>query len=195
MICCILNVKIGDRVDQICQPIVIPSPSPDTAYSWGGLSKVDSARWDVFNLTSEELTMNGTSGKQPILFIASFAVPSETKQLRKISPVGFSVMFLDDDRPCSFGYCKAGICKESNFGRVARLWPWFTYFAESQWTVVLWDNVVIAVILLSLSIWIPCSVLLNHLEELIFVRDRNGKVHFLQYLNTAQIRNTRIMKH
>ncbi|KAL7063406.1 hypothetical protein AAHC03_0442 [Spirometra sp. Aus1] len=173
LICCVLKVKIGDQVNQICQPIVIPSPNTVDAYKWGDLSRVDSSQWEVFNLTSDDLTLSGASGKQPILFIApldfsltaSSAVSPETKPLHKVSPVGFSVMLLDDDRPCSFGYCNAGVCKESNFDRVARLWPWFTYFAESQWTVLLWDNLVIVVILLSLSIWIPCSVLVSHLDK------------------------------
>ena len=73
-------------------------------------------------------------------------------------------MELPIGTPCYQGLCNSGVCEKTR-QEVVRFWDIIDDFSLTTATRVLKDNLVLIVILVTLSVWIPVSVLISWLDH------------------------------
>ncbi|CAH8841453.1 unnamed protein product [Trichobilharzia szidati] len=72
---------------------------------------------------------------------------------------------LQDYRPCHYGYCMSGKCVESRSKRILRFWTPVHYSRQKNFGTIVWDNLTLSTIILSLILWIPLSACVAYLNR------------------------------
>ncbi|RUS81465.1 hypothetical protein EGW08_010763 [Elysia chlorotica] len=73
--------------------------------------------------------------------------------------------FLTDGRPCTFGYCETGKCKEGRGSPIQRLFTFIETLDSSTLVAFMKSNIVGTVIVFSLIIWIPLSWTISCMDK------------------------------
>lgn len=72
---------------------------------------------------------------------------------------------LPDGTPCIHGFCNAGVCEKTIQDVVERFWDIIEDININKMLVILRDNVVLAVILVTSIVWVPASCVINYLDR------------------------------
>ncbi|KAK3775688.1 hypothetical protein RRG08_050525 [Elysia crispata] len=72
---------------------------------------------------------------------------------------------LTDGRPCIFGYCEAGQCKEGKGSTIQRLFTFIETLDSSTLVAFMKSNIVGTVIVFSLIVWIPMSWVISCMDK------------------------------
>ncbi|GFR99806.1 A disintegrin and metallopeptidase domain 17b, partial [Elysia marginata] len=72
---------------------------------------------------------------------------------------------LTDGRPCTFGYCDAGECKDGKGSTIQRLFTFIETLDSSTLVAFMKSNIVGTVIVFSLVIWIPLSWVISCIDK------------------------------
>uniref|UniRef100_A0A2C9L9U4 Peptidase M12B domain-containing protein n=1 Tax=Biomphalaria glabrata TaxID=6526 RepID=A0A2C9L9U4_BIOGL len=73
--------------------------------------------------------------------------------------------FLTDGRPCSYGYCKAGVCIGVRANMVQRLFAFIEKLTPNTLVAFMKSNIVGTIIVFSLVIWVPASWTVSCLDK------------------------------
>ncbi|GFN89612.1 A disintegrin and metallopeptidase domain 17b [Plakobranchus ocellatus] len=72
---------------------------------------------------------------------------------------------LTDGRPCTYGYCDAGVCKEGQGSPIQRLFTFIETLDSSTLVAFMKSNIVGTVIVFSLIVWIPASWVVSCIDK------------------------------
>ncbi|CAL8091926.1 unnamed protein product [Calicophoron daubneyi] len=74
-------------------------------------------------------------------------------------------LHLLDHRPCAMGYCVRGKCNESRENVIYRFWAYYKESNENPFVTFLRDNLILAVLSLSILFWIPGTLGIRRLRR------------------------------
>uniref|UniRef100_H2YQN9 Uncharacterized protein n=1 Tax=Ciona savignyi TaxID=51511 RepID=H2YQN9_CIOSA len=74
-------------------------------------------------------------------------------------------LLLPDNSTCTLGYCRGGKCHKQTQDVIERVWDIFKHISPDKIGKLLADNIVGAVLVFSLLIWVPCSCLINFVDK------------------------------
>ncbi|CAG5128769.1 unnamed protein product, partial [Candidula unifasciata] len=73
--------------------------------------------------------------------------------------------FLQDGRPCQYGYCEAGKCQKASANMIQRLFDFIEHLDSSTFVAFMKSNIVGTIIVFSLVVWIPLSWTISCIDK------------------------------
>uniref|UniRef100_A0A0B7ACT7 Peptidase M12B domain-containing protein n=1 Tax=Arion vulgaris TaxID=1028688 RepID=A0A0B7ACT7_9EUPU len=73
--------------------------------------------------------------------------------------------FLQDGRPCNYGYCEAGKCHKTSANMIQRLFDFIERLDSSTFVAFMKSNIVGTIIIFSLVVWIPLSWTISCIDK------------------------------
>ncbi|KAK3922858.1 ADAM 17-like protease [Frankliniella fusca] len=90
---------------------------------------------------------------------------------------------LPDGTPCIQGFCNKGVCEKTVQDVVERFWDIIEDININKLLIVLRDNIVGAVVLVSAIIWIPASCLISYIDR----RQRKEEQKYQEWMCTNSL--------